>query len=133
MSTKNIIDIEFAGGMKVDARLGDTVIRTDQSVKDGGGASAPTPFALFLASLATCAGLYAKRFCESREISTQGLGLRAVCTYADKGFHVDDIIFEITLPTGFPEKYHDALLRAVDLCTVKKHISNPPQFSVRIV
>ncbi len=40
---------------------------TDQGVEHGGGGAAPEPFDLFLASLGTCAGLYALRFCQLPE------------------------------------------------------------------
>lgn len=130
MGKTQAIDVEFIGGKKLLATMGDTVMFTDQPVKDGGEGTAPTPFELFLNSLATCAGFYALKFCEGREISTDGLALRAVCEFAEKGFHVDKMTFEITLPEGFPEKYKDALVRSVNLCTVKKHITEPPEFDV---
>ncbi len=57
------IQIKFPGGKRVDAVLGEQVIQTDQSVAHGGSGSAPEPFDLFLASLATCAGLYVLVFC----------------------------------------------------------------------
>ncbi|MDR3044300.1 MAG: OsmC family protein [Desulfovibrio sp.] len=144
--TMKFIDVAFNGGMKIDAILhpvvtGDaavsgtpapasTVIHTDQPVKDGGDGTAPTPFELFLASLATCAGVYAQRFCEARKISTEGLGIRVGCEFAPKGFQVTRMTFVVTPPQGFPGEYRDALVRAVELCTVKKHIMTPPAFEV---
>ena len=44
--------ITFPGGKKVHAELeGGMVVETDQPVKYGGDGSAPTPYALFLASI----------------------------------------------------------------------------------
>jgi putative redox protein len=37
---------------------------------------------------------------------------------------------ELELPARFPEKYRDALERAVDQCAVKKHIVEPPKFEI---
>ena len=147
--TMKFIDVAFNGGMKIDAILhpaapigqdapdaapgtpaAATVIHTDQPVKDGGDGTAPTPFELFLASLATCAGVYAQRFCEARKISTEGLGIRVGCEFAPKGFQVTRMTFVVTPPLGFPGEYRDALVRAVELCTVKKHIMTPPAFEV---
>ena len=54
-----VIDVQFPGGKKIDAKIGDVLINTDQSVMAGGEGSAPEPFQLFLASIATCAGIYA--------------------------------------------------------------------------
>lgn len=141
--TMKFIDVAFNGGMKIDAVLhpavtddaaapapASTVIRTDQPVKDGGEGTGPTPFELFLASLATCAGVYARRFCEARKISTEGMGIRVGCEFASKGFQVTRMTFVVTPPQGFPDEYRDALVRAVELCTVKKHIMTPPAFEV---
>ena len=41
----------------------------------GGTTPPPAPFELFLASIATCMGYYALRFCQERGIATEGLGL----------------------------------------------------------
>lgn len=125
-----IINVAFDGGMKITADLGEVSVTTDQSVKDGGEGSAPNPFELFLASLATCAGVYAKRFCDTRKLSTDGLGIQVFCDFAEKGFRVDKMTYEITLPDGFPEKYVAPLIRSVDLCTVKKHVCQCPEFEI---
>ena len=67
--------VSFPGGKRVDAHYGGFTIRTDQSPKGGGEGSAPQPFDLFLASIATCAGIYVKGYCDARGLSTEGLGL----------------------------------------------------------
>jgi len=36
------------------------------------------------------------------------------------------------MPSGFPAKYRDALVRAVDHCAVKRAIADPPAFSVQV-
>ena len=36
----------------------------------------------------------------------------------------------IELPDGFPDKYADAVVRAAEQCTVKKHFENPPVIRV---
>jgi len=36
----------------------------------------------------------------------------------------------IRLPADFPEKYRDAVVKAAESCTVKKHIQTPPRFEV---
>ena len=67
------LEVSFSGGKKVDANFKGFTIKTDQSEKDGGEGSAPTPSFLFFASLGTCAGLYALNFCEKRKIDTTQL------------------------------------------------------------
>jgi ribosomal protein S12 methylthiotransferase accessory factor len=54
-----VIKITLDGGRRVTALLNDgRQITTVQPVADGGTDTAPTPFDIFLASLATCAGVY---------------------------------------------------------------------------
>ncbi|HXK57487.1 MAG: OsmC family protein [Gammaproteobacteria bacterium] len=130
--TTEIIDVQFPGGKRVDSRVGDFLIKTDQSLKHGGDASAPEPFALFLASIASCAGIFALGFCQKRELSTDGLALKMVCERDEKGIMITRMALHLTLPTGFPEKYRSGIVRAMELCTVKKHIMEAPQFIIEL-
>lgn len=126
------IDILFQGGCAIAADTGEFSILTDQSEKQGGEGSAPTPFDLFLASLGTCAGIYAKRFLEKHKLNEEGLGIAMHCQFHDKKFHVAKITYDITLPQDFPEKYIKPLIRTVEHCTVKAHLAEPPDFETRI-
>ncbi len=132
MSTSTMT-VRFPEGKRVDAEYGAFTIRTDQPVEGGGGASAPQPFDLFLASIATCAGIYVKGFCESRGLATEGLRLEMRIERKDGSHRVSRLVLEIHLPAGFPEKHREAVIRAADLCAVKKHILQPPAFEIRTV
>jgi len=127
-----IYNVQFPGGKRVDVQAGEFLIKTDQSVQHGGDATAPEPFTLFLASMATCAGIYALGFCQKRELATDGLDLRMICERDEKGVMVTKMTLQLTLPKGFPEKYRDGVVRAMDLCTVKKHLTNAPEFVIEL-
>jgi len=126
------IEVKFPGGKRVDARVGQFLIETDQSVKGGGEAAAPEPFSLFLASIATCAGIYALGFCQSRKLSTEGLGLKMLCERDPAKKMIDRIRFQLDLPEGFPDRYRDGIVRAMELCAVKKHMMDTPEFSFEL-
>lgn len=126
------IKVDFAGNMKINADVDGTTIHTDQTVKKGGDGTAPSPFQLFLGSMATCAGVYAKRFCEARKIDTEGLGITVDYDFDEKKFQILKMTFNITLPEGFPEKYRSAIIKAVDQCAVKKNIKAHPEFETVI-
>lgn len=130
------MNITFPGGDKVNAEFDGRVIPTDQPAAAGGEGSAPTPFEYFLASLGTCAGIYVLSFCKSRDIATEGLALnqRMVFEPAENGKkRLALVSMTITLPQGFPEKYRDAIVRAANLCTVKKVLMDPPEFTITTV
>lgn len=126
------IEVSFPGGKRVDARIGEFVIRTDQAVAHGGQGSAPEPFMLFLASLGTCAGLYVAGFCQARGIPTEGLRVALRTDDDDKG-HLVRVVLEVHVPPSFPAQYRDAVARAASACKVKKTLANPPAFDVLTV
>ncbi|MFP4369144.1 MAG: OsmC family protein [Candidatus Kapaibacterium sp.] len=128
-----MIKITFPGNKKVDAQMNGFVINTDQSPKVGGDGSAPEPFALFLASIGTCAGIYVKGFCDSRGISSEGIEIDQNLQYDTVKQKIGKITLDIKVPKDFPEKYYDALVRAADQCAVKKTIQDPPEFEVKTV
>jgi ribosomal protein S12 methylthiotransferase accessory factor len=123
--------VRFPGGKRVDAEYDGFTIRTDQPAQGGGEGSAPQPFDLFLASIATCAGIYVKGYCDSRGIATEGLGLEMQIEREPEKHRVVRLLLEIRLPAGFPEKHREGVVRAAELCAVKKHILNPPTFEIR--
>lgn len=124
------MELRFPGGVAVDAEYKGFTVRTDQAVQAGGGGSAPAPFDLFLCSIGTCAGFYALRFCQERQIDTSELKLSLAFERVPEAKRVDKIRIEVKLPPGFPEKYRPAILRAIDQCTVKRHIVDPPEFEM---
>jgi len=125
------IAVSFPGGVAVDAHVGGNVVHTDQPTPHGGG-TASAPFDLFLASIATCMGFYALRFCQERGIATEGLGLSLETVRDEAKKRLATIKVALTLPQGFPEKYADAIRRAVDQCAVKKHMIEPPAFELTV-
>lgn len=122
--------IVFPGNKKVDALYKGFRVSTDQPAEGGGDGSAPAPFDLFLASLGTCAGIYVLGFCQQRGLSTDGIELVQRMHFDPSKRMIGGIDIEIRVPAGFPEKYHDALVNAASLCAVKKHIQDPPAFTI---
>ena len=122
------MEVTFPGKKKVNAAYKGFVIETDQSVDGGGDGSAPEPFALFLASLGTCAGVYVLSFCEAREIDPSGLKLELDFDRNQTTNMVEKVSMRIVLPPTFPAKYEKAVIRVARQCTVTKHLDTPPEF-----
>jgi len=118
--------IDFPGGAKVDAHFNGMTVQTDQPPLS----SAPTPFATFLASIGTCAGIYVLGFCKQRGISTDGIKIIQRMHSNTVNGMVGKIDLEIQVPQDFPKQYHQALVKSAELCAVKKHMETPPQFNV---
>ena len=125
------MNITFPGNKKVNAEFGGFTVETDQPQGAGGGdGSAPAPFDLFLASIGTCAGTYALGFMQQREIPTEGMRLRLITQRDPQTHMIGKITLDLQLPPQFPEKYREAVVKAMDLCAVKRHIAHPPEFEI---
>ena len=124
------MEITFEGGKVITAHLNGQIIRTDQPLANGGGNSAPAPFDLFLASIGTCAGIYVKSFCDRRQISTEGMKIIQTMEFDNEKKTPSLFKLDIQLPSGFPEKYKEAVINAAELCLVKKTINNQPEFQI---
>jgi len=124
------MEITLGDGRKVSAEYNRHTIMTDQPVQYGGEDTAPAPFDLFLASLGTCAGFYVKIFCLKRNIPTDNIRIIQTMEVEETNGMIGKIKIDIKLPPDFPEKYKDAVVNSANLCAVKKHIQNPPEFEV---
>ena len=127
------IKVTFEGNLKVKAEYRGMNILTDQPVYAGGEGSAPAPFDLFLASLATCAGYYVLAFCRQRKLPTEGIYLTMDLEKGQVSKMIEKIVIDIHLPADFLEKYVEAVVRAADQCAVKAHLLKPPAFEVKAV
>jgi putative redox protein len=124
--------IDFPGGARVDAHFNQFTVKTDQPPQGGGEGSAPTPFATFLASLGTCAGIYVLGFCRQRGIPADGIRLFQRMESNPLTGLVSHVTLDIQLPPDFPEKYREAVIRSAEQCTVKKHFEHPPAIEVTV-
>lgn len=124
------MNITFPGGVSVQADYQGFQVLSDQPEGGGGQNSAPSPFALFLISLGNCAGFYALRFCQQRDIDTDGLRLTLDVERHPETRRLEKVSINIHLPQGFPEKYRQAIVKATDQCAVKKVLADPPEFVV---
>jgi ribosomal protein S12 methylthiotransferase accessory factor len=120
--------ITFPGGQRVDAEFKGHTVRTDQPVKGGGENSAPAPFDYFLSSIGTCVGYYVMKFMASRDLPTDGLNIQLVTEKNPGEKLISRVRMTVQVPEGFPAKYERAIVNAANLCTVKKHLEEPPVF-----
>lgn len=127
------MDIYFPENKRVYADFKGFTIETDQPQHGGGDGSAPAPFDLFLASIGSCAGIFVLNFMQQRDISTEGAGLTLRTERNPDTRMIGKVTIDIQLPPGFPDHYREAIVRAAELCSVKRHIAQPPLFEVSAV
>ena len=127
------IVVTLPGNKKTSCVVDGFEVLTDQPVSNAGDSSAPSPFGLFLASLASCSAVYIAFFCQKRDLPYDRIRVVQRDERDPETHMVTRITLDIELPADFPAKYTDALLKTVDLCAVKKAIQNAPEFELRSV
>ncbi len=124
------MQINFPGGKRVTSTYKGFTVETDQPQSEGGNGSAPEPYDLFLSAIGTCAGVYIVYFCESRDIPTGDISMTLRFERNEKSHLMEKIAIEIHLPPAFPDKYRKAVIRAAEMCTVKRNLVHPPEILV---
>lgn len=125
------INIKILDGAKLEAKLGNYTVNSDQPKDGGGDGTAPNPFEYFLASVGLCVGHYINAFCKQREILTKDIKITQKVSRTSEGKVAFSI--EVKLPNDFPEKYKDTVLKSAEGCAVKKAIQAQPVFEVKLV
>lgn len=133
MAGNSEVTVTFPKGVQALAKVGAFEVLTDQPETNGGTDAAPSPYALFLASLATCAGFFVVRFCRARNLPTEGVRIVQKTVDDPEKKVLAKVSLEIEVPPEFPEKYRDALTRVVEQCSVKRAIQAMPTFDVRVL
>lgn len=126
------IEVKFPGNKKVNAIVNGFEIKTDQPAAAGGEGTAPTPYDLFLASLAACAGIFAISFFQTRNLNSEGFEMWMDVSWDKEKHKLGKVVLNMKLPADFPEKYIPALKQTVELCSVKRTIADPPEFETNV-
>ena len=125
------LKVTLEGNKRVAAQVGNHMIMTDQPVNNGGGDTAPSPYDLFMTSIATCAGFYVQAYCENKKIDASGIEITLKST-RDEEKAINGFITTIHVPESLPEHLHKTLIKVVEQCAVKKTIMNNPKFVVEV-
>jgi putative redox protein len=111
------MEVCFPGGKRVDSSYKGFTVKTDQPKNEGGANTAPEPFDLFLASIGTCAGIYALSFCQARNIDTEKLKMVLQFDKNAETHMVEKISIMMILPLSSPKSIN-RLLFALLTCAV---------------
>ena len=102
----------------------------DQPESIGGEDVGPTPTELFVASLGSCVGFYARRYLARHRLDSTGLTVEVAYDMATKPSRVGEVTLRVVVPAGVPEERRAGLLAAAGHCTVHNTLTTPPEVRV---
>ena len=114
--------VTFPGNKKMDVAFNKFIIKTDQAKESGGDESAPEPFDVFIASIGTCAGIYAKSFCDVRKLSTDNMHIFIDVLFVEGQKLMEQVTITLHVNQGFPEKYIKPIIKSMNGCAVKNQL-----------
>lgn len=123
--------VEHRGGFEFAVKSRDHELIVDLPPQLKGTDKGLTPPELFVASLASCVGMYVQMY-----LSGQGLpsdGFKIVAKYEDaedKPARIGRIGLNIVLPKGLPEEHKRPLMQMAHQCKVHNSICNLPEIEM---
>jgi uncharacterized OsmC-like protein len=114
------------------AVCGSYQVFTDQHAAEGGTDKALTPAELFIASLGTCIGVYAVRFCRRHNLPTEGMKVLMDWTVVKDPWRIGSIKAEIHYPHIITETEKKGLMRMAQACFVHETILHKPEITVEL-
>jgi uncharacterized OsmC-like protein len=125
-----VIRVDHKEGDLFEIGIRHHLIHVDQPAEAGGSDAAPTPVELFVASLASCVGVYVRRYLARHGLPAEGLSVAAEFDMADRPARVGQVHVSIDVPHGVPDERRDALLAVASHCTVHNTLEDPPDVRI---
>jgi uncharacterized OsmC-like protein len=124
--------VRYDSGDRFAIDIRDHEVVVDQPPEMHGDDLGPTPTELFIASLASCVGFYARRYLARHHLDADGLSVEVGYTMATKPSRVGAVSMRIVVPAGIPELRREALLAMASHCTVHNSLHTPPTVDITL-
>jgi putative redox protein len=126
-------EVTFPSPTRIRATSKGLTVEVGPPPDRGGDPDAYGPFDILLCSLATCTGFQVADFLRERGFDTSAAGVRIEAERGAESHLMESISIEVVVPSGFPEKYRDAIVRAAGLCFVKQQLGHKPEITTTVI
>lgn len=124
--------IAYKGGKKFIATCRGQQIIIDLPVEQEGNDEGMTPPETFIASLASCMGVYVLNYCRNVKINPNNMLLSVSWDKASNPARINNIKVEIRLPKMLDQERREALIKVAEHCLVHNTIHTPPKLEVSL-
>jgi uncharacterized OsmC-like protein len=129
---KESMTVSWVKGVQLAVQVRKHRFVVDQPVEDGGQDEGITPVEMLVASLGTCIGYFAVRFCQRHKIQTQGLKVSMEWDYAEQPHRIGSMTAHVNLPVTLDSALKNRLEKVLESCTVHNSITLAPKISIRL-
>ncbi len=129
---KESMTLSWRSGVQLGVEVRNHHLVVDQPVEEGGQDQGITPVEMFVASLGTCVGYFAVRFCQRHNIQTDGLKISMEWDYAEQPHRVGAITVHLNLPADLEPTMKARLQKVLEGCTVHQSLIHPPKITVSL-
>jgi putative redox protein len=127
------ISVSYKNNFKFEATARGHTIVGDQAYEDGGNDAGMTPPEWFLASLGSCIGFYALKYCQARSLDPTGLKVDVSAQKIIEQIpRLDTMKIHLSLPIALDTHHQQGLERAVKACLIHNTLTHPPQITMEI-
>jgi len=128
--------VTWLQGSRLAVEAGRHRLLVDQPEDEGGEDQGMTPVELLLASLGSCIGYFAARFCQRHHLPADGLRVTMAWEYEEKPHRVGSMTARVHLPPSVAETLDPAMRarmqKVLEGCTVHNSIAITPKIGVTI-
>jgi putative redox protein len=127
------ISVSYKSNFKFEATTRGHTIVGDRACEDGGDDAGMTPPEWFLASLGSCVGFYALKYCQARGLDPSGLMVDVSAQKITEQMpRLDHLQIHLSLPIALNTHHQRGLEKAVESCLIHNTLNHPPQITTEI-
>lgn len=127
---KEFMTVSWVEGVRLAVQVRQHRFEVDQPVAEGGQDTGVTSVELFMASLGTCIGYFAVRFCQRHHMPTAGLNVNLQWDYAEKPHRIGAVTVRVALPGDWNPDLKQKLHKVLDGCTIHQSLRSPPTINL---
>lgn len=128
--------VTWLHGSQLAVEAGRHRLLVDQPEEEGGSDTGMTPVELLLASLGSCIGYFAARFCQRHHLPADGLQVTMAWEYEEKPHRVGSMTAHVHLPqsvaAALEPEMRARMQKVLEGCTVHNSIAITPRIDVTI-
>ena len=107
-------------------------ILCDQPAENGGEDRGMTPPELLLASLGSCAALYAVQYLKTRNLAENGVEVSVTAEKLKSPARVGNFQIHVACPVSLTEEQTEGLMRSVHHCLIHNTLLTPPEIAIEL-